>query len=83
MTSRMVARNNSTARRSFIKRKNMAKKNLPKTLFVKKVIDGDTEYFESSEKKETLWESMTDWVDIGEYRFVKTTKIKGCVIEKK
>jgi len=57
-------------------------KKLPKVLFVKRIVDGETEYFESDEDKESLCDSMTDWTEIGEYHLAKTSKIKGAVIEK-
>lgn len=55
---------------------------LPKILFVKKVVDLETEYYEANEDKKSLWESMTDWTEIGEYHLVRTSKIKGNIIEK-
>lgn len=54
-------------------------KSLPKTLFVKHVQDGDCSYFESSENKKELWDDMESWTLVGEYKLVKTSKIRGTV----
>jgi len=60
----------------------MAEKQLPKKLFVKRVVEENLDCFEASEKKAELWEDMVTWTTVGEYRLVKTTKIKGTVVEK-
>jgi uncharacterized protein YktA (UPF0223 family) len=55
---------------------------LPKILFSKVVVDRDCTYFESSTDEKKLWEDMEKWTTVGEYKLVRTIKVKGDVIVK-
>ena len=59
----------------------MAVEKFPKILFIKKIIVGDFEDLEASEKKEELSESFNDLTEVGEYHLVRTFKLKSTLNE--